>query len=104
MPYIIEKHEEQLVDAISSPKSWAERNPIYKSMFEFNADMRNQHQEQNTMIKTPEWKLVAKLQSPVMDVNKLLNTDFFRDKRAFYGWLDRNPQYCVYDRRRGRRV
>lgn len=31
-------------------------------------------------------------------VSTILDPDFMRDKRKFYAWLDRNKQYCTYQR------
>ncbi len=104
MPYIVEKMEEQLVDAIAKPEGWVARDPFYKSFYDSIGLLRNSHQEQGTTLKTPEWKLVARLQTTLDDANRLINADFIRDKRLFYSWLDRNPSYCTYDRRRGRRM
>lgn len=103
MPFIIEKMEDQFIDAVTNADAWVRRNPQYAGFYESNQELRNIHQEQGTRIKTPEWKHIASLQSPVLDVNMLLQQDFMRDKKKFYSWLDRNPQYCTYDRRRGRR-
>jgi hypothetical protein len=104
MPFFVEKLEEKLVDAISAPEGWIQRNPAYAERFDAIAEMRNQHQEQGTRIKTPDWKHVASIIGPLSDVQRFMNPYYLKDKRAFYGWLDRNPEYCVYDRRRGRRM
>lgn len=105
MPYIVEKIEDQLVDALSSPASWKERDRgYYTSMYDAIADMRTSHQEQGTTLKTPEWKRVASIQAPLEEAIRITKGEFLKDKKVFYSWLDRNPQYCTYDRRRGRRV
>jgi hypothetical protein len=104
MPFVIEKLEDKLIDAISAPEAWVARDPSYADLFAANAHMRNQHQEQGTVLKTPEWKHVASIIGPVEDVRNLMNPRSILDKKAFYSWLDRNPEYCVYDRRRGRRT
>jgi len=105
MAYVIEKLEQQLVDAISKPEAWVERDSRYAGFFESNRELQNQHIEQGVTIHTPEWKHVASYMSPLEDVQKILKGgSIIRDKKAFYEWLDRNPQYCVYDRRRGRRA
>ena len=105
MAYFVEKMEHQLADAISRPEGWVERDPGYRAMYEDNSRMRNQHEEQGiTRLHRPDWKWVARIQSTLEDANRFIQPQFLRDKREFYGWLDRNPQYCTYDRRRGRRA
>jgi hypothetical protein len=104
MSYIVEKMEEQFMDAISKPESWIARDPSYAGLYEDLACTRNQHQEQGTTIHTPEWKLVAKIQTSLEGaLNIVKDSGFIKDKKQFYDWLDRNPQYCAYDRRKGRR-
>ena len=105
MAYIVEKLEEKFMDEISKPDVWIARDPSYAGMFDDLAYTRNQHQEAGTTIKTPDWKLVAKVQCSLEGALSMVkDSGFIKDKRAFYGWLDRNPQYCAYDRRKGRRV
>lgn len=43
---------------------------------------------------------VASLQGPLLDLAKVLDPDFLRDKRKFYHFLDTHPQHCTYDRRK----
>ena len=47
---------------------------------------------------------VAELTVPVEAAARILEPDFLKDKRKFYGWLDRNPRYCKYDRRRTKTI
>jgi hypothetical protein len=101
MAYIVEKMEDQFIDAISKPEMWTDRNPIYSSMFDAIHEMRSPHREAGTNIKSPEWKHVAHITAPLEGAIRLTkNNGFIKDKKAFYAWLDRNPQYCVYDRRK----
>lgn len=46
---------------------------------------------------------VASVQGPVLDMAILLDPDFMKDKKKFYGWLDRHPQHATYDRRKEKR-
>jgi hypothetical protein len=103
MPYIIEKLEQKMMDAVSKPESWIERNPAYVDFYNEIAEMRNPHEEAGTHITKSEWKHVARLQTPLEDAQRVVNPEFLKNKRGFYAWLDRNPQYCTYDRRKGRR-
>ena len=105
MAYIIGKSlEDQMIDAISDPQAWITRNPAYKPVFEDNRRAQMNHQEAGTTLHTPEWKHVARLQSTLEDAIRITKDGgFIKDKNYFYKWLDRNPGYCMYDRRRGRR-
>lgn len=105
MSYIVEKMEDQLMDAISDADGWVTRNPVYAGFFDSNKEMRAHHIEPAAFgrIKSPEWKHVASFPSTLGDAMNLIeNGGFIKDKRKFYAWLDRNPEYCVYDRKRGR--
>lgn len=104
MPYVIEKAEDKLADALSDPAGWVKRDKVYATMFDAIADARNQHVEKGTTLKTPEWKCIARMPSTLEDALRFLKDGgFIKDKKGFYEWLDRNPQYCTYDRVRGRR-
>lgn len=103
MAYIIEKMEEQVMDAISNPAGWVERFPNYQVLYDANMSQRKQHLEVGTTIHTPEWKHVARIPSTLEDAHRAMNSDFLKDKKKFYGFLDRNPAYLVYDRRTGRK-
>lgn len=46
---------------------------------------------------------VASFQGPVLDLAKLLDADFMKDKRKFYAFVDRHPELCTYDRRKAAR-
>lgn len=103
MAYVIEKLDQQLQDAIARPEGWVERNPIYRGFFESNAELRAEHIEPGVHLKTPEWKHVASFPSTLGDAMDFVDEcRFIKDKKRFYSWLDRNPQYCTYDRKRGR--
>jgi len=105
MAYLVEKLEEKFMDEISKPESWIARDPRYACMFDDLAYTRNQHQESGTSIRTPEWKYVARIQTSLEGaLNLVKDSGFVKDKKAFYNWLDRNPQYASYDRRKGRRA
>lgn len=105
MPYIVEKAEEKLLDAIGNSETWVQRDPGMIQDFAELARMRNTHQEAGTTLKTPDWKLVAKIKAPLLNVAEVLNPVWLNGngKKDFYAWLGRNPQFCAYDRRTGRR-
>lgn len=99
MSYIIEKHEEKLIDAISDPALWVSKNPAYAGMFERIADTRTSHVERGTTVNAPDFKKIASLPSPLYDVLKMtMSSDGYHlDKHKFRAWLERNPQYKSRD-------
>lgn len=102
MAFIIEKREEQLVDALSSPEEWAKRNPAMAGLFESNRELQNGHQERGTRLLTPEWKHVASFPSTLLDaVGFIREGNMILDKKGFYAWLKRNRQWAAYDIRFG---
>lgn len=105
MPYIIEKLDEKLSDAVSSPDSWVQRDPAYAGLFESNRELQNQHVEPGTHLDTPDWKLVATYPSTLEDaISHIENggVKIIKDKKTFYAWLSRNRQYAAYDAKFGR--
>ena len=46
---------------------------------------------------------VASFQGPLLDLAKLLDADFMKDKRKFYAFLGKHPELCTYDRRKNAR-
>jgi len=103
MPYIVSKFEDQLVDAIAAPQAWTGRDPIYHTMFQQIAESRGGHTEKGTTIKSPEWSRVASLPSTMLDVIKAMSPDGVHlDKKQFYAFLKRNPQYLARDERFGK--
>lgn len=103
MAYVISKMDNQLVDAIATPASWTRRDPIYSTMFDQIAQVRGGHTEKGTSIKTPDWSLVAQLPSTLLDVLKTMSPDGVHlDKKQFYAFLKRNPQYLARDERFGK--
>jgi hypothetical protein len=51
-------------------------------------------------ISSPNFKRVASLQGTLADLALVLNPDWLHEKKNFYGWLDKHPEHCTYDRRR----
>ena len=95
MAYIVEKHEEKMIDAISDPALWIKLNPAYRGMFERIADTRSGHIERGTSIQNHDFKKIASIPSTLYDVLKLtMSSDGYHlDKHKFRAWLERNPQY-----------
>lgn len=102
MSYVIDKAEEKLIDAIAAPAAWSGRDPIYGVMFDQIAEHRS-HEEKGTTIKKPEWSRIASMPSTMLDVIKAMSPDGVHlDRKQFYGFLKRNPQYLMRDERFGK--
>lgn len=98
MAYVIQKHEDKMVDAISAPEAWVARDPAYAGMFDRIAETRTSHVEKGVKLHTPEWRKVASMPSTMVDVLKQMSPDGAHlDKKRFYAWLERNPQYKSRD-------
>ena len=98
MAYIVEKHEEKMIDAISNADQWIKSNPAYRGMFDRIADTRQGHVEKSPSIKVPEWRKVASMPSTMLDVLKIMSPDGVHlDKKQFYPWLNRNPHFKSRD-------
>lgn len=103
MAYVIEKHEENMIDAIAAPASWTGRDPLYAGMFDVIKESRGGHVERGTNIKTPDWSRIASLPSTMLDVLRTMSPDGVHlDKKKFYEFLKRNPQYLAREERFGR--
>ena len=103
MAYFISKMDNQLIDAIAAPASWTGRDPIYQTMFDQISEIRGGHTEKGTSIKSPEWSHLASMPSTMLDVLKTMSPDGVHlDKKQFYAFLKRNPQYLARDERFGK--
>ena len=88
------------IDAITNVDTVLRSGPQYAEMFTRLAEERKISDD-----RCPgEWKKVAELQVPHEMAARILEPDFLKDKRKFYAWLDRNPRYCAYDRRKRKQV
>jgi len=91
-----------LLDAITDHIS---DRPVYEDTFDAIASLRNVHEEHPGRVSRHDgWMRVASIQAPLLDVAKILDPEFLKDKRKFYRWLDNNKQFATYDRRTGRRT
>lgn len=86
------------LDMITNADMVVKAGPHYAQMF----DRLKEERAIDTGF-TGEWKKVAELQVPHETAARILEPDFLKNKRKFYAWLSRNPQYCAYDRRKAKR-
>lgn len=92
------QNPERAIDMITNVDTVLRSGPHYAEMFS------RLHEERKIDTGFKEgFKKVAELTVPHELAARILEPDFLKDKRKFYGWLDRNPQYCAYDRRKSAR-
>jgi hypothetical protein len=54
--------------------------------------------------KTGDWKRVASVPHTILQAALVLEPDLLLEKKNFYRWLDRHPEYQAYQRTQGRRI
>ena len=92
-------------EVMMDPKLLMASNPeYYGPRFEGIAELRKL--DDGTLHKGNEFRRVERfVNMPLFAAaNTLLDPDWMKDKRKFYAFLDRNPEYCTYDRRANRRI
>lgn len=65
-------------------------------------DLRQQYRETGSegWSFDRQWRHVASVYGPALEVCELLDEDFLKNKKAVYDWLDKHQGYLVYDHRR----
>ena len=102
MNIFIGKNTEDVMDTAMDPDMLMKVAPeYYGPRFDAIADLRKA--DDGSGHKGQEFRRVASFVNVPMSqvVNRLFDPDFMKDKRKFYAFLDRNLQYCTYDRRAG---
>jgi len=100
MSFFIGKNETMMDAAFGDVDDFMDKHPtIYGPRFEAIAELRKA--DDGTMHKGQEFRRVASFVNIPMfgAVTRLFEPDFMKDKNKFYAFLDRNKQYCTYDRR-----
>ena len=91
---------QNLMDKVSDPDGLVARNPDVADRFDAIKELRSI--DDGTLHRGSEFRRVANLMGPVEDLLRAIEPEFLSDKKKFYAWLDANPAYCTYDRRRSR--
>src|SRR5690348_3270578 len=100
MSFFIAKNETLMDAAFGDTDDFMDSHPdVYGPRFEAIAELRKI--DDGTLYKGSEFRRVASFVNiPLFNaVTKLFEPDFMKDKKKFYAFLDRNKQYCTYDRR-----
>lgn len=94
--FYIDKND-SVMDAVSDARNMVRSDPLQAERFNGVADIRRL--DDGSLHRGNEFRRVASIQAPLFAVLKLLEPEFMH-KPKFYAWLDRNPEYCTYDRRK----
>ena len=102
MNTFVDKND-SLLDKITDADTLMKAAPeYYGPRFEAIAELRAI--DDGTLHRGNEFRRVASLVNvPLMNAMRMCEPGFFKDKKAFYAWLSRNPQYRTYDKRGGSR-
>jgi hypothetical protein len=76
------------------------KDPVFEDRYQAIADMRELDRQVGGLYRGSEWKRVANLQGPILDLAKVLDPEWLSDRRRFYAFLDAHPEVCMYDRRK----
>lgn len=90
---------EDMVDHLMSPDTLMKAAPeYYRDRFEAIKDVRDA--DDGTGYKGQEFRRVASFVNvPLFLASKLADPEFLKDKRKFYRFIDKYPQYVSYQRR-----
>ncbi len=89
---------ETLIDKLTNSDTLMRAAPdYYRPRFEAIKEIRDN--DDGTLHKGNEFRRVASLVNvPLMTALKIVEPDFTSNRKKFYDWLDRHPQYCTYQR------
>lgn len=104
MPFFVEPNEglDHVTDNMARDERYADRYDAIKELREISQQGLSISPEDAA--KANGFFRVASLQGPIKDLAVLLDPEWMKNKKNFYRWLDKHPQHCAYDRRRGRKV
>lgn len=102
MGFFVAKNETEF-DALADPDILMKAKPdYYRDRFQAIADLRAE--DDGTGHKGQEFRRVASFVNvPLFIAQKLADPEFLKDKRKFYAFIDRHPEYVSYQRRNGGR-
>ena len=98
MAFYVAKNERPVEKAMSADFLMSADPEYYGPKFEAIAEMRAL--DDGTLHKGNEFRRVASFVNVPLfrAATTILDPEFMRDKKKFYEWLDRNRQYCTYQR------
>lgn len=101
MEFFVEKVLEEATDTTMARV----KVPGMDTALEAVSDLRDQYRQDGSEGRMGEWRHVASIKAPVLEVAEILDPEFLNrnGKREFYAWLDNHREWCTYDRRNQRR-
>lgn len=102
MSFFVAKNETEF-DFLMSPDVLMKAAPdYYAPRFDAIKDLRDS--DDGTGYKGHEFRRVASFTNvPMFMAAKVVDPEFLKDKRKFYAFVDRHPEYVTYQRRNGGR-
>lgn len=102
MQWFIEANES--VDRITNADTLMKADPdYYRPRFEAIKALREA--DDGTLHRGNEFRRVASLVNvPMFNVVNLLDPEWMKDKRRFYRWLAKHPEYKTYEKKGGSRL
>lgn len=102
MSFFVEKMG--AVNALTDPDNVRRSDPDADAKFKHVADTRQFYADLQGG-KMPEFRSVAMFHNvPLEAAVRLLEPDILKNKRKFFGWLDQNPAYRTYIKRKSSTV
>lgn len=98
MSFFIQKNE-MLADELMNPDLLMAVQPdYYRPRFEAIKELRDM--DDGSLHKGNEFRRVASLVNVPLAgaLSTVLDPEWIKDSKKFYAWLDRNRQYCTYQR------
>lgn len=107
MNFVITNSDENLLNAISRPETIQKYVPTYGERMEFIANYRQYTDDIATSTSrgrvaggSGNLKIVARIPEALMITLMAVEPNFLKDKKLFWKWLDANPEYAAYTRRK----
>lgn len=101
MSIFVETPDQAALNVLTNPDTLTKAHPEYASHFDAITLERPAQNQAWEGLHRPHFRKVADLTFPAdMSLKMILGPDYLADKQAFYKWLDDNPRYVSYDRRK----
>ncbi len=88
------------LDKVSEPAGLVARNPDLADRFDAIKELKTL--DDGGLHRGNEFRRVASILGPIEDLMRVTYPEFLADKKNFYAWLDKHPEYATYDRRKTR--
>ena len=100
MNFFVDKNVSDFDTVMSAETLMKSDADYYRDRFQAIADLRKQ--DDGTAHKGAGFRRVASFVNvPMFMATRMTEPDFLKDKKRFYAFIDRHPEYCTYQRRNG---